>query len=103
VTVRRFKSIQVRDSIELDRVQSNVELFAGSLQNIPLLNGRLVTDVALTTSETLIEHKLGRAIRGWIIVDKNASQDVYRSSEDLPERFLPLTAAGTVTVDLWVF
>ena len=100
--VAPFKTLTTR-SLELDRVQANVSTFVNSVLDIPILNGRLIEDVDLTSSETLVEHKLGRNYRGWIIVDKNAQQDVWVSAENLTERFLRLTAAGTVTVSLWVF
>ena len=97
-----FKSISTKSG-ELDRTQSNIKLFSDNIVNIPILNGRLIEDVVLSSSETNINHKLGRAYRGWIIVNKNAQQDVWVSSTTLNERFLNLTAAGTVTVSLWVF
>ena len=97
-----FKSLNFRETI-LDRFQQNIATVFGALSQVEPLNGRLIEDVALSTSETLVEHKLGRAYRGWIIVNKNAAQDVYVSSTTLNERFLKLTAAGTVTVSLWVF
>jgi len=100
--IKPFKELRVKDPV-VERVQSNISTAFNPLTDIPLLNGRLIEDVALTTSETKVEHKLGRAYRGWIIVDKNAAQDVYVSSETLTQRFLSLTAAGTVTVSLWVF
>jgi hypothetical protein len=99
--MRPFKEIAAKGL--LDRVQVNVRLFADQLINIPLLDGVLLEDVALSTSETQVKHKLGRAYRGWIIVDKNAQQDVWVSSTALNKTFLSLTAAGTVTVSIWVF
>lgn len=103
VAIKAFQTIHTRDNPDLDRIQSNVEIFTRPLTNLPLLDGRLIEDITLSTSETLVDHKLGRAYRGWIIVDKDAIQDVYVSSAALPERFLALTAGGAVTVALWVF
>jgi hypothetical protein len=88
---------------ELSRVQANISLFTNTLVNKELLDGRLIEDVALSTTEVKVEHKLGRAVKGWIIVDKNAQQDIWKSATTLEKRFLSLTAAGTVTVSLWVF
>jgi hypothetical protein len=102
MSIKDFKAISTEND-ELDRVQDNVSLFTQPLVDNPLLDGRLLEDVILTTSEVLVEHKLGRKPRGWYIVKKNAAQDIHESGTTLQERFLSLTAAGTVTVSLWVF
>lgn len=102
MTVRPFKEITTKDE-RLDRVQANVTTFADSVLGINILDGRLIEDVVLGTTEVDVEHKLGRDLRGWLIVDKNAQQDIWKSSTTLTKRFLSLTAAGTVTVSLWVF
>jgi hypothetical protein len=97
-----FKEIQTEID-ELDRVQSNIALYAKPLSENVMIQGVLLKDIALTTSETLVEHKLGTDYQGWIIVDKNANANVYVSSKNLPKRFLALTATATVTVSIWVF
>ncbi len=88
---------------DLNKVQTNIALFSESLVNIPFLDGVLLEDLVLTTAEQKISHKLGRAYRGWILVRKNAAQDLYESSVTFPNQFISLTATGTVTVSLWVF
>ena len=100
--VTGFNGIKAK-SPELNRIQANIDTFADSVTSIPILDGNLIKDVELSSSETQVSHKLGRKYRGWIIVDKNAQQDVWVSSTDLTQRFLALTAAGSVTVSLWVF
>ena len=103
ITIPPFKTLKVQDPV-MDRVQANIELVLSPLGNIPLLSGILLPDIVLGSSETAVKHKLGRAPRGWLIVDKNAQQDVWRTNATtLPTQFLNLTAAGTVTVTLWVF
>ena len=97
-----FKTIRTKNS-ELDRVQSNVQLFSNELTTNPLLDGVLLKDIDLTTTETLVNHTLGRLPQGWIIIKKDAAQDVYESGTTLQQRFLSLTAGGAVTVSLWVF
>ena len=100
--MKNFKPIISQDTF-LNRVQNNMVVFGNQFLNNPLLDGRLIEDVSLTTSETSIEHKLDRDYRGWLIVNKNAAQDVYVSSTTLKSRFLKLTAGGAVTVSIWVF
>lgn len=97
-----FKQIHTGDG-DLNRVQDNITQFSTPISKLLLLDGVLLEDVALTSSETQVPHKLNRAPNGWIIVKKNAAQDVYESGTDVQNRFLSLTASGTVTVSLWIF
>lgn len=73
------------------------------LADNPLLQGRLIEDVSLSTAETLVPHKLGQAYRGWIITNISASATVYESSTALTGSFLALKASGSCTASLWVF
>ena len=102
MALKALKQIATKNQ-ELDRVQDNIQTFSEVLTKIPFLDGVLLEDVILTTTEKLINHTLGRKPLGWIIVKKNAAQDIYESGTTLQTRFLSLTAAGTVTVNLWVF
>jgi hypothetical protein len=86
-----------------NRIQANIKEFADSVVSLPILSGNLLEDIVLSSTQTLVPHKLGREIRGYMIVAKNANIDVWRSATTLPKQFLPLTASGTVTVSLWVF
>lgn len=88
---------------DINRLQTNIQEFADSVSGIPLLSGTLLEDIELSATETKVPHKLGRTVRGWIIVTKNANYNVWRSSSELPKQFLPLTASGDITVSLWVF
>lgn len=101
---KSFRKV-VGQNRELNQVQSNVEQAVAEVIKNPLLNGRLIEDVALTTTASKIEHKLGRTPRGYLIVKRSANAQVYDSlaSEGSPDLFLPLTASANVTVSLWIF
>ena len=68
----------------------------------PLLDGRQIDGIDLTTSTTKVSHKLGRVPRGWIVVRTNANAVVYEAA-DPDQRFLPLTASAAVTVSILVY
>jgi hypothetical protein len=68
----------------------------------PLVQGNLLTGIALINGVTVINHKLSRQMQGWIIVDQNAAATVYRSAA-LNSSTLSLTSNAAVTVALWVF
>lgn len=105
MTLRRFESLAVADR-DLTRVQERLQDTLLPVMDASIIDGLLITDQVLASGTTsIISHKLGRDIVGWIVVGKNAAQHVYdvQSSNDNPDKFLYLTAGGTVTVDLWVF
>tara|TARA_Y100000296_G_C4979924_1_gene160087 strand:+ start:70 stop:387 length:318 start_codon:yes stop_codon:yes gene_type:complete len=105
MTLRRFERIHATDP-DLNRVQEMLQDALFPVMDASIIDGLLITDQDLASGTTsIISHKLGRPIRGWIVVGKNAAQHVYdvQSSNENPEKFLYLTAGGTVTVDLWVF
>lgn len=102
--ITTFKKLNnLQQLSDVDRVQDNIKLFSDQLVDIPILNGQLIENVALTTSAVLVNHKLGRAYRGWIVVDQSANASVYSTTTTLPTRFISLVASNTVTVSLWVF
>lgn len=59
-------------------------------------------EAAVSTTQTSVEHTLGRVPTGWLIVDADAGVVVYRSGE-MTSTFLPLTANGPANVKVWVF
>ena len=66
------------------------------------LYGVTLKDVTLSTSEASIAHKLGKQAQGWIIVDKNANENIWSSSTK-DGKFLYLSASGAVTVTIYVW
>ena len=106
MAVTAYKPLQT-DSIELTRLQQRVSSTLDTITDKILLNGRLIANVALTTSTQLIEHGLQRDFRGWLVVRSNANATVYEGTFSGPasisDRIIPLKASAAVTVSLWVF
>ena len=92
-------------SPETDNLQDNVFEWTQSVINHPLLKGRLIEGIEVTTATKTVEHKLGRSIVGWFIVNKNANADVWDAgtTDTDSTKFLVLDSTATVTIDLWVF
>jgi hypothetical protein len=71
---------------------------------VPILDGKLLDNVVVTTTPVEVPHGLGRRPRGWLVVKSNVSVIVYQASESAyPELNLRLTASGTDVVSIWVF
>jgi hypothetical protein len=67
------------------------------------LNGMVILPgLALASGVNVINHKLGRMPQGWVVLDTNAAQTVYRSAP-FNDLTLSLTASGAVTITLGVF
>lgn len=69
---------------------------------LPMSQSSLLTGISLLTGTNVINHKLGRVMQGWAIVDINAPAQIYRSAA-LNNKTLTLTSDADVTVSIEVF
>lgn len=67
-----------------------------------LVNGQLLKDVAIVNGTTIINHKLGRVMQGWIITDIDGGSAIYRS-QPFNNLTLTLVSGGNCTASIWVF
>lgn len=93
---------------DLLRVQDNVGTLLNAVAAVPILSGMKVAAVefgsAAHPSLTYdVPHGLGRPWQDWLITDQDQPAQIYRSSTANREKFLTLTADGTVTINLWVW
>lgn len=68
----------------------------------PSLQNLILKDIVLASGSNVINHKLGRKMQGWRIVDRDSAATVYRSAP-LNDLTLTLTASAAVTISLEVF
>ncbi len=91
---------------ETQELNNNLIRTFTSISKNPLLNSPvLVQGIVLSTSDTIVQHKLGRQYVGFIITNSNAGQTVYQSStvNSAPGVQIILKATGAVTVDILFF
>lgn len=103
--VRAPISINTKD-YELGKVQDLLaQFFRRLFVDVPILDGALIENVAITSSDTIVPHGLRRAFRGYFIVGKNAAEHVFTSStvNNRPQDQIILKASGAVTASLYVF
>lgn len=104
---RLFK-VQTTDRV-VNQLQDNIanllEPTATTVEQSPLLAGKILEKVVLSASSNTIRHTLGRTLKGWFIVRQRASATIYdtQDSNTTPEVTLKLTASAGVTVDIYVF
>jgi hypothetical protein len=80
-------------------------LWAASINPLienPMNNGILITGLVLASGANIINHKLGRAPQGWIIVDIQGIASIYRSAP-FNSTTLTLFSSADITISLGVF
>jgi len=105
MTLKGYSWIASTDT-NVDRLQYRLEETFKAVTDSSIIDGNIVEDIDLASGTTTkVAHKLGRNLRGWVVVGRTAAQHVYDANAgktDL-DQFLHLTAGGTVTVNIWVF
>lgn len=99
--IKAFRKINSSDR-ELMAVQTNVEQTLGPLSRLPILDGTLLTSIAISTSDTQVSHKLGRIPQGYMIAGQNADARIWQSSA-ATDQFITLKASSAVITTIWVF
>lgn len=91
----------------LSRIQDNVERALRILGQSGLVDGVLVENVALVggSADNIVSHGLQRRPRGFLVVAKNATTDVWNSITLNPteELTIILQSTNAATVSLWIF
>lgn len=98
--VRLSEPVSVSD---LGRMQDNIGTLVNPIANNPMLAGNQIVGVELSAAAVNVSHGLGRAWTNYVITAKDANEDVWYSSTENRDRFLTLTATGTVTVNVLVW
>lgn len=68
----------------------------------PLSSASILKNIALIVGAMTINHKLGRNMQGWFLIDKQGPADIYRSAP-FNASTLTLTSDTAVIVDIGVF
>lgn len=72
-------------------------VIANNLNNVSIL-----TEVSLINGVTVINHRLGKLLQGWFLLDINGAATIYRSAP-FSTTTLTLTSNAAVVVDVGVF
>jgi len=99
-----FKKTRTDDA-SLRQVQDSIDLVFGQIIRRKILDGVLIENVSLVSGTNIVSHTLGRPINGFLVVRRNANEEVWNSTTDRINESLAvaLDASGTVTVSLWFF
>jgi hypothetical protein len=110
MSLRRFNKVYTADNREFNRLQDNIEQSLTPVIDSRIVDGVYIKEIDLSTSDTLVEHKLGREPLGFLVVRKFATGDVYESLTDASgnnydrNKFINIKASTTLSnVYLWIF
>jgi hypothetical protein len=77
--------------------------FTRQLEQNPLLDGRIIKDITISTAATNVSHGLNRQWIGWFVVSKASSASIYETTQVNTSQYLTLIASSSATVDIYVF
>lgn len=90
---------------DIELLTQNIKKFVKVLEDNPLLDGVLIENIEFTGAVTVVvNHKLGRRPRGWIVTDLAGSGRIFRGA-NWTDKTLELAnaIANPCTVSIWVF
>jgi hypothetical protein len=89
---------------ELKRLQDNILRAVNPITGIPILDGRIIGPIAVTTSFQPVNHGLGRQFMGWWPVRIDANAVLFEDfSWAQQTTSISLRASAGCNVYLWVF
>ena len=93
------------DNQEVTRVQSHIQKTFAPLLELPFADGVLRSDLSIGTADTEIEHKLGRAYEGWLMVGLKTNSVVYESATANTNKssVIILKASTSATANIFFF
>lgn len=101
----KFLTLAFTDN-RISQVLQRIKLILEEITAKKLIDGSLLTGVALTTgSANNVPHKLGRDIVGYLITQRSADCRIWdgQLTNTQKDKFLILQTSANVTVDIWVF
>lgn len=92
-------------NLPLNLMQTQWATQINPLLKSPIANGQQLNSVSLINGTTVVNHMLGRALQGYIVVGSNAAATIHdtQASNQTPQLTLVLVSSAAVNVNLWVY
>lgn len=101
--MREFAKLQHSDDV-INRIQDNIADTINPLAKVRLLDGVLLESVSIPTGSSVkIAHKLGQAVKGYILTALDSNAVIWQTQGSEPEKFIYLNSSANAVVDIWVF
>lgn len=88
------------ENYELQKTIEYSQEFTAQLLSLVFLKGNLL-DLSLSTTATAFNHGLGVTPQGFLVFDKTANADIWRTAWD--DKTITLDANANVNAKVWVF
>ena len=90
---------------EVTRLQSHIKTTLNPLLELPIQDGILIKGLSIETTDTRVNHGLGREYEGFIITRLQSNAVIYESSttNDDKNLFILLKGSGAATADIYFF
>lgn len=97
--------VKLPQKLPIDQMQNQWAAAINPVLSSPIVSGLQLNNVALANGTTVINHKLGRKLQGWLIVGINANATIHdnQATNQMSDLTLSLTSNAAVTVNLWVY
>jgi hypothetical protein len=96
---------QQTDNQDIELLQQNLKKFTKPLEDNPILDGRLIEGITVPgAGNVVVNHKLGRKPRGWILTDKAGDGVIFRGAAWTDKTIeLANSVVTDCVVAIWVF
>lgn len=97
--LKSFMKLFTKDQ-DLMRLQTNIAAAIEQIIRREILD-YVIIDAAVSATATSFNHGLGRLPVGWIVIDKDATADVWSTAKDV--RSITLQTSLTANIKLLIF
>lgn len=94
-----FKKTKHSDP-EINRIQENALEKFNAYDSVPFINGNLL-EIDVSTTATDFNHGLNRTPIGFLVIDKNANADIWKTGAT--RTTIQLDASASASIKVWVF
>ena len=93
------------DNAEINRLQSHIKTALSPLLELPISDGVLIKDLSIETSDTRVNHGLGRTYEGFIVTRLKSNSVIFESDTENTDKnlFILLKGSATATADIYFF
>lgn len=89
--------------LSVDQMQNQWAAIINPILASPIANGRMLINVELSNGVTVINHRLGQKLQGWLIAGIDGAAVIYdnQKTNQMTDLTLSLTSNAAVTVNIW--
>lgn len=100
--IQKFKQLNTNDDI-INRLQDNVSQALASISPSLIIDGFLLSSIALPAGTIRVNHKLGRVPLGAIVVSSSATSIITVNIPASNAENMLVTSSVAVTASFWMF